>query len=354
MDLINLYGYTFSELKAVVAELDMPGYTGNQLCDWIYRKHAVSFDQMTNLSGETRRKLSARYTLHRPQPAGVQVSQDGTRKYLFPALTDRFIESVYIPEKNRNTLCLSSQAGCKMNCIFCLTGLQGFQGNLPAGEILNQISSLPERDHITNVVFMGMGEPLDNTDNVIRSIDIMTADYGFGWSPSRITLSTVGIFPGLERAMETLRCHLAVSLHSPFDEERLNLMPVEKVYPVSHIIEFLKKAQRKGQQRISFEYIMFRDLNDSMRHVNGLTRLLNGLKCRINLIRFHEFPGTPLQSSSEETILRFKNRLNEKGILTTIRASRGRDIFAACGMLSTRFQKTGETKDHEKSDPFSY
>jgi 23S rRNA (adenine2503-C2)-methyltransferase len=339
MDPVNLYGYNLCELKAVVEELNLPGYTGDQLCNWMYKKHAVSFDQMSDLSKETRRRLSEHYRLKRPQPLETQVSEDGTKKYLFPVLTTRHVESVLIPEKSRNTLCLSSQAGCKMNCTFCMTGKQGFQGNLSAGEIINQISSLPERESISNVVFMGMGEPLDNMENVIKSIDIMTADYGFGWSPSRITLSTIGMFPQLEKVIQATRCHLAVSLHSPFVDERLSLIPVEKVWPIKSIIEYLKKVQLNRQRRISFEYIMFRDINDSMHHINGLTRLLNGLKCRINLIRFHEIPGIRLQSSSDETILRFKNRLNEKGILTTIRASRGQDIFAACGMLSTRHKK---------------
>lgn len=337
MNPVNIYGYTFSELKAVAVELNLPGYTSHQLSDWLYRKNAGSFDQMSNLSKETRRKLSDKYVLNKSLPVKVQVSEDGTKKYLFPARGNKYIESVYIPEKNRNTLCLSAQVGCKMDCVFCMTGKQGFQGNLTAGEIINQISSLPESDLLSNIVFMGMGEPLDNTENIIKSIDIMTSDYGFGWSPSRITLSTVGILPGLEKAIRETNCHLAISLHSPFTEERLNLMPVEKLFPIEKIIEYLKKGQFKRQRRISFEYIMLKNLNDSLRHINGLARLLNGLKCRINLIRFHEIPGTPLQSSSDETILRFKNRLNEKGILTTIRASRGQDIFAACGMLSTQY-----------------
>ena len=335
MSPVNLFGYTFTELKAVTEALNLPGYTSHQLSDWLYRKNAASFDQMSNLSKETRKKLSDNYILSKPLPIKVQVSGDGTKKYLFPARVDKSIESVYIPEKNRNTLCISAQVGCTMDCVFCMTGKQGFQGNLTAGEIINQIASLPERDLLSNIVFMGMGEPLANTDNVIKSIDIMTSAYGFGWSPTRITLSTVGMLPGLEKVIQETRCHLAVSLHSPFDEERRSLMPVEKIYPIKEVVALLKKSQLKRQRRISFEYIMFRDLNDSMRHVNGLTRLLNGLKCRINLIRFHEIPDTPLRSSSDETILRFKNRLNEKGMLTTIRASRGQDIFAACGMLST-------------------
>jgi 23S rRNA (adenine2503-C2)-methyltransferase len=339
MDTINIYGKTFVELKEITQSLKLPSYTNLQLSNWLYKKHAGSFDQMSNLSKQVRKSLSGNYTICKTIPSSVQVSQDGTRKYLFPVGENKYIESVYIPEKSRNTLCISSQVGCSMDCIFCMTAKQGFQGNLSAGEIVNQISSLPERDRISNVVLMGMGEPLANIENVIKSVEIMTSDYGFGWSPSRITISTIGILPGLEKLIHETQCHLAISLHSPFEEERRNLMPIETHSPLKNIIEFLKKSQIKGQRRISFEYIMFKDLNDTSRHINGLTRSLNGLKCRINLIRFHEIPGVPLQSSSEETILRFKNRLNQKGILTTIRVSRGQDIFAACGMLSTQLNR---------------
>ncbi|MBN2275115.1 MAG: 23S rRNA (adenine(2503)-C(2))-methyltransferase RlmN [Bacteroidales bacterium] len=331
----DIYGKTLTELREITYSLNLPSYTGLQLCDWLYKKHALSFNQMSNLSKQTRKILSDHFVLKRALPSDVQNSQDGARKYLFPVRENKTIESVYIPEKNRNTLCISSQIGCKMDCVFCMTGKQGFQGNLTSGEIINQISSLPERDLITNTVFMGMGEPLGNTENVIKSIEIMTSDYGFGWSPSRITLSTIGLLPGLERIIQETNCHLAVSLHTPFEDERLSLMPAEKFFPVKKTIEFLKKNRFKRQRRISFEYIMFDGINDTMRHVNGLAKLLNGLKCRINLIRYHEIPGVQLHSSSEEKILLFQKRLNEKGIITTIRASRGEDIFAACGMLST-------------------
>jgi 23S rRNA (adenine2503-C2)-methyltransferase len=338
----NLYGKTLAELKEIIVSMGLPSYTVRQLCDWLYKKHAGSFDEMSNISKRTREALSVNFFMHKSAPSGVQVSEDGTRKYLFQAAKDKYVESVFIPEKNRNTLCISTQVGCKMDCLFCMTGKQGFQGNLSVAEILNQVTSLPERDQISNVVYMGMGEPLDNTENVIKSAEIMTSDYGFGWSGSRLTLSTIGMMPALEKVILETNCHIAISLHSPFEEERLFLMPVEKVFPVKHVIEFLKKSQVRRRRRISFEYIMFKDMNDTFRHVNGLTRLLNGLNCRINLIRFHEIPGVRLQSSSDETMIRFRDRLNEKGILTTIRASRGQDIFAACGMLSTMHNRANE------------
>jgi 23S rRNA (adenine2503-C2)-methyltransferase len=297
---------------------------------------------MSNLSKEVRHILDQSHKIGLSAPSEVQVSSDGTRKYLFPVKNNKFIESVYIPEEARNTLCISSQVGCKMNCLFCMTGKQGFQGNLTPGEILNQITSLPERENLTNYVFMGMGEPLANTENVLKSLDILTSDYGYALSPSRITVSTIGILPGLKQFLLHSHCHLAISLHSPFEEERIKLLPAEKMFPINRVIGFLKENQISRQQRISFEYIMFKGINDTARHVNGLTRLLNGLRCKINLIRYHPIPDVALESSSEETILWFKKKLNEKGLLTTIRASRGMDIYAACGMLSTQLNTKSE------------
>jgi 23S rRNA (adenine2503-C2)-methyltransferase len=293
---------------------------------------------MTNLSKESRQKLQAVFYIGINAPARVQVSADGTKKYLYAVKNDKYIETVFIPEEKRSTLCLSSQVGCKMGCVFCMTGKQGFQGNLSAGEILNQIISLPECEQLTNYVFMGMGEPLANTENLLKSIEIMTSEYGLGIGSSRITVSSIGMFPGLELLLEQSKCHLAISLHSPFDDERLHLMPVEKVFPLKRIISFLKNNPLGCQRRVSFEYILFRGINDTTRHVNGLSRLLNGIRCRINLIRYHPIPGVALECPDEETIQWFKTRLNEKGILTTLRASRGKDIFAACGMLSSNQQ----------------
>jgi len=335
----DLLGKTYPEIRKIVDSLKMPGYTAMQITDWLYKKGASSFEQMTNLSKEGRKSLEESYYVGRHPSSGVQVSSDGTKKYLFPVKSGKHIEAVFIPEAERATLCISSQVGCKMGCVFCMTGKQGFQGNLSAGEIINQIASLPERTALTNYVYMGMGEPLSNTENVMKSVEILSADYGYAISPSRITISTIGILPGLEVMIEQSKCHLAISLHTPFEEERLRMMPVEKLYPIKRVVEFLKKNSPVGQRRISFEYIMFSGINDTAKHVNGLAKLLNGLRCRINLIRYHPIPGVDLQSSNEETVQWFKNRLNEKGILTTIRASRGQDIFAACGMLST-FHKT--------------
>ncbi|MBN1142996.1 MAG: 23S rRNA (adenine(2503)-C(2))-methyltransferase RlmN [Bacteroidales bacterium] len=338
----DLVGCTLNEITDLVRAREMPGYTAMQIAEWLYAKKIASIDEMTNLSKTARDKLKESYNLGLSAPEKVQVSSDGTKKYLFRVNSERFVEAVYIPESDRSTLCISTQVGCQMGCVFCMTGKQGFHGNLSAGEILNQIMSLPERASLTNYVFMGMGEPLANTGNLLKCLEIMTSSYGFGISPSRITVSTIGVIQGMEQIISKSRCHIAVSLHTPFEDERLRLMPSEKVFPIKRVVETLRKSSIERQRRISFEYIMFKDFNDTARHVNGLTRLLNGLRCRINLIRFHPVPGVPFESSDEDTIQWFKQRLNEKGLLTTIRASRGLDILAACGMLSTKHQQIEE------------
>lgn len=331
-----LFGKTAAEIREIAAQLGLPAFASGQIVDWLYNKHVDSIDKMSNLSRQARALLSEHFVLGKSAPTSVQVSADGTKKYLYRSGTNRFVEAAYIPDEDRATLCVSSQVGCKMGCLFCMTGKQGFQSQLSAGEILNQISSLPERDKLTNIVYMGMGEPLDNLEEVMRSLEILTAEWGFGMSPRRITVSTIGMIPAMKHFIEHSECHLAISLHSPFHDERRKLMPIENVYPAEEVIEVLRTFDLGRQRRISFEYIMFKDLNDTPRHVKGLTKLLNGLRCRINLIRFHPIPDTPLESSTEQTIQLFREALVKKGIRTTVRASRGQDIFAACGLLSTK------------------
>lgn len=334
-DRSSILGKNIEELKEIVQSGGLPPYSATQIADWLYNKSVRSFGQMSNLSKAAREFLERNYDTGFSDPVKVQVSADGTKKYLYRVRKDKYIESVYIPETARSTLCISSQIGCKMGCVFCMTGKQGFSGDLTPHEILNQILSLPEKGNLTNYVFMGMGEPLANTENLLKSLEIMTSSQGMGISPSRITVSTIGVITGLEQLLKKSRCHVAVSLHSPFDSERQELVPLEKVFPVKKVIDYVKKNMHNRQQRVSFEYIMFRGVNDSARHINGIIRLLNGMRCRINLIRYHPVPGVAFEPSDEETIHWFKTRLNEKGILTTVRASRGRDISAACGMLST-------------------
>lgn len=332
----NLFGLTLDQLKPVVQSLGLPAFTSAQLTDWMYKKHVSSIDQMTNLSKNTRKLLEKNYVIELIEPSKVQTSVDGTKKYLYPAQTNKFIESAYIPDDDRATLCVSTQVGCKMGCLFCMTGKQGFQGNLSAGDIVNQVHSLPEFEKLTNIVYMGMGEPLDNVQAVLDSIEIMTAPWGYGWSPKRITVSTIGIIPAMLTFLEKSQAHLAVSLHSPFDAERREIMPVQSVYPITEVIREIRNWNLGRQRRVSFEYIMFKGINDTARHANELVRILNGIKCRINLIRFHPIPDTPLEGTSLSGIVEFQNMLKAKGMTVTIRASRGEDIFAACGLLSTK------------------
>jgi 23S rRNA (adenine2503-C2)-methyltransferase len=336
MDKKNLIGQTLKEIVQEISFLDLPSFASREIALWIYNKGAKSFNEMSNLSLKARNALSENFEIGLFPPSKVSISIDGTKKYLFPAAGSKFVETAYMPEKIRHTLCISSQVGCKMGCLFCMTAKQGFQGHLKCREILNQILSLPESRKLTNLVYMGMGEPFDNTDEVLKSLEILTSDYGPGFNPKKITVSTIGLIPGMKRFIEETKCQLAVSLHSPFDEERATLMPVENIYPVRQVIDLLKNYDFNKQRRISFEYILFKGLNDTKAHVNQLARLLNGLRCHINLMHFHTIPGTPLKSTTDQELQDFKFNLNKKGILTTIRASRGLDILAACGMLSTK------------------
>ena len=305
----------------------------------MYEKKVASIEEMTNLSLKNRELLSQNYEIGATPPVHEMRSVDGTVKYLFRTPENDYIEAVYIPDDDRATLCVSSQVGCKMNCKFCMTGKQGYTNSLTAAQILNQIYSIPERDTLTNVVFMGMGEPFDNLDEVLRALKILTADYGYAWSPKRITVSTVGLKKGLERFLEESDCHLAVSLHSPFPAQRRELMPAEKAFSIMEIIEILKRYDFSKQRRLSFEYIVFKGVNDSLLYAKELVKILRGLDCRINLIRFHAIPGVDLEGTDMDSMVEFRDYLTQHGVFATIRASRGEDIFAACGMLSTAKQQ---------------
>lgn len=330
-----LLGLTLAELQALAKELGMPGFAAKQIAAWLYDKKVASIDEMTNLSLKHRELLKEAYEVGAEAPVDAMRSVDGTVKYLYRVGEGHFVEAVYIPDGDRATLCVSSQVGCKMNCKFCMTGKQGFSAHLTAGQIINQINSLPERDRLTNVVMMGMGEPLDNLDEVLKALDIMTAPYGYAWSPKRVTLSTVGLRKGLRRFLEETDCHLAVSLHSPIPLQRRGLMPAEKAFSIVEIVDLLRGYDFSKQRRLSFEYILFKGVNDSPLHARELVKLLRGLDCRVNLIRFHAIPGVDLSGCDMEAMTAFRDYLTSHGVFTTIRASRGEDIFAACGMLST-------------------
>ena len=328
-----LLGKTLEELQEIAISVGLQKFAGKQLAQWLYVQRVCSIDEMTNISLKGREALKAHYTVGRHAPVREAVSVDGTRKYLF-AVGEQFIESVYIPEEDRATLCVSTQAGCKMGCKFCMTGTLGFHGQLSAAEILNQIFYF---DDLSNLVFMGEGEPMDNLDNVLRSLEIMTAEYGCAWSPKRITVSTVGV-PAMKRFLDESECHLAVSMHNAFAAERAQIMPAEKMMSISEVVPLLKQYDWSHQRRVSFEYICWHGQNDSIRHAKELLRLLKGLNCRINLIRFHagvediknerRFPA-----SDEKQMEWFRDYLTQNGLTTTIRRSRGEDILAACGML---------------------
>lgn len=386
----TLLGKTLEELKEIALELSLPAFTAKQIADWLYKKRVTSIDKMTNLSKSARERLSKEFVIGIDQTLQVVTSQDGTRKYLFkpqsaaeqqstagpqstaerqstagrqsaaeqqstaeqPGCASGSIESVIIPDNERKTICVSSQVGCKMACTFCMTGRQGFHGNLTVASILSQFIAVEESQELTNAVFMGMGEPLDNLENVMRAIEVLTADWGFAWSPKRITLSTIGVttqlggrgivWRGVEYKnvnplkffLDNCKVHLAVSLHNPFFEERLALMPAEKSFPLEKTLKLIREYDFTGQRRVSFEYTMFNKVNDSKRHADRLAQLLRGLECRVNLIRFHSIPDSPLESSPMQVIEHFRERLQASGITATIRASRGEDILAACGMLS--------------------
>lgn len=329
---------TLIELQSVAKKLGMPSFAAKQIASWLYDKKVTSIDEMTNLSLKYRELLKEGYEVGAYTPVDEMRSVDGTVKYLYRVGESNFVESVYIPDDGRATLCVSSQVGCKMNCKFCMTGKQGYTANLTANQIINQIHSLPERDKLTNVVLMGMGEPLDNLDEVLKALEIMTAPYGYAWSPKRITVSTIGLRKGLQRFIEESDCHLAISLHSPLSVQRSELMPAERAFSIIEIVELLKNYDFSKQRRLSFEYIVFKGLNDSQVYAKELLKLLRGLDCRINLIRFHAIPGVNLEGTDMETMTRFRDYLTSHGLFTTIRASRGEDIFAACGMLSTAKQ----------------
>lgn len=331
-----LLGKTLSELQQITTALGMPKFTAKQIAQWLYEKRVRTIDEMTNLSKVNREKLAAQYTVGYENPADAAFSKDGTIRYLFATPAQKHIETVYIPDHDRATLCVSSQIGCKMQCYFCMTGKQGFNGQLSANQILNQIFAIPESKTLTNLVFMGMGEPLDNWEEVSKVLEIITAPWGMAWSPKRVTLSTIGQMQHLPDFLSQSLCNLAISIHSPFDDERLKLMPVQKAYPISTVLDLLRTYDWTHQRDLTFEYIVFRGLNDDAKHAHALIALLKGLPCKVNLIRFHAIPNVELQTSDIKQMERFRDILCEHGLTATIRASRGEDIYAACGMLSSK------------------
>ena len=335
----KLYGATLEQLRALCEQLELPRFAHKQIAKWLYSRFVNDIEAMTDLSKVARQRLAEHCDLGLSAPLKVSVSSDGTKKYLFRTFEGEYIESALIPDGERMTLCVSSQAGCRMGCKFCATGRMGFRHQLSSTEIINQIVSIPERDQLTNLVFMGMGEPLDNIDNLLATLDILTSEWGMAWSPTRITVSTAGVAKSLPRLLDEQKVHIAVSLHNPFPEERKEIMPIENAYSIRQVCDILRRYDFTHQRRVSFEYIVLEGINCSPRHIKELSRLLDGIKCRINLIRFHKIPDSPFFSPPLEKIIEFRDTLTKRGIQTTLRASRGEDIEAACGLLSTAEKK---------------
>ena len=336
----KLAGMTLDMLKDAVKEAGMPAFTAKQIADWIYKKRVRSIDEMSNISLKNRERLNELFEVGYKSPADAARSVDGTVKYLYEVENGHFVEAVYIPDGERATLCVSSQVGCKMNCLFCMTGKQKHTANLTANEIANQILALPEFEKLTNIVFMGMGEPCDNLDNLLQAIEILTADYGLAWSPHRLTVSSVGLRKGLKRLLDSGDYHIAISLHHPIPEKRAEIMPAEKGFSTPEMLDLLREYDFSHQRRLTFEYIVFKGINETPFHARKLLKLLDGIDCRINLIRYHAIPGVPLEGVDENGMTQLRDYLTKNGLFTTIRASRGEDIFAACGMLSTLKQES--------------
>lgn len=331
-----LLGKSLNEIENILSLFDAPKYRAKQITNWLYSRRVKTIDEMSDLPVMLRNKMKEEgYEVGRSEPYEMLRSSDGTEKYLFKTVDGGFVETVYIPDRDRATVCVSCQVGCKMNCLFCQTGKQGFHGNLTVSDILNQIFSLKNSDKVTNIVFMGQGEPFDNLDNVMSALDVLTSSWGVAWSPKRITVSTVGLKKNLKRFLDESDCHLAISLHTPYHKQRLELMPAERQFTIEEIVNLLRGYDFSHQRRLSFEYIMFSGLNDDITAAKELVKLLHGLECRVNLIRFHKIPNVELYGCEHETMIRFRDYLTNHGVFTTIRASRGEDIFAACGLLST-------------------
>lgn len=331
-----LLGKSLNEIENILSLFDAPKYRAKQITNWLYSRRVKTIDEMSDLPVMLRNKMKQDgYVVGRSEPYEMLRSSDGTEKYLFKTVDGGFVETVYIPDRDRATVCVSCQVGCKMNCLFCQTGKQGFHGNLTVSDILNQIFSLENSDKVTNIVFMGQGEPFDNLDNVMSALDVLTSSWGVAWSPKRITVSTVGLKKNLKRFLDESNCHLAISLHTPYHKQRLELMPAERQFTIEEIVNLLRGYDFSHQRRLSFEYIMFSGRNDDITAAKELVKLLHGLECRVNLIRFHKIPNIELYGCEHETMIRFRDYLTNHGVFTTIRASRGEDIFAACGLLST-------------------
>jgi 23S rRNA (adenine2503-C2)-methyltransferase len=337
---LNLLGLSRKALEAYCAEIGERPFRATQLLQWMHQRGVDDFAEMTNLSKSLRTELAARCEIRAPNLVLVQESADGTRKWLLQTDAENRIETVFIPESGRGTLCVSSQVGCALECSFCSTARQGFSRNLSSAEIIGQIWVAQRQlgpGRITNVVLMGMGEPLLNLDNIVAATDLMLDDFAYGLSKRRITLSTSGVVPVLDRLAQVSDISLAVSLHAPDDELRNQLVPINRKYPIHELLAACKRyVGRDGRRKVTFEYVMLKGVNDTPAHARALVRLLSHVPSKVNLIPFNPFPGAHYQGSSPETIRAFSEILQAAGLIATTRKTRGDDIDAACGQLVGR------------------
>jgi 23S rRNA (adenine2503-C2)-methyltransferase len=346
-DRINIKSLTREELQDRLVQMGLKKYRADQVLAWIYENYARSFEDMTNIPKTERSLLSSVFSLSSLKIVRTEVSKDGTRKFLFELMDKRAVESVLIPDEDRMTLCISSQVGCRQGCRFCLTGSSGFQRNLEAYEISDQVleaSRLLRQEgarSITNLVLMGMGEPLANADEVMKALTVITSAKGLGLSPRRVTLSTAGLVPEIDRLGKSgMKVNLAVSLNATTDEVRDRIMPVNKRYPLKELLAACRRFPLEPRRRITFEYVLLKGVNDSEDDARRLARLLRGIKCKVNLIPFNPYPGSEFKRPDDVVVRRFQKILLDHHYAAPVRESRGRDISAACGQLRER-EKTG-------------
>ena len=340
---IDLKNMTYESLVAYLAELGQPSFRARQLIKWIYQHRVTDFSAMTNVSKSLREELLSGCRISSLTPVAVQQSCDGTRKYLFQLEDGLTIEAVRIPmETEKATLCISTQAGCAMGCAFCMTARAGLLRNLSAAEIVNQVCAALADGPVGNIVLMGMGEPLHNLDNVVDALTILFLDDGLGYGARRVTLSTCGLVPEILELKDRIKVNLAVSLNAADDEVRSRLMPINKRYPLAELIPACAEFARATKQRVTFEYILIKGINDSLTMAKKLVRLLHPVRCKVNLIAFNEHQGADFEAPDDATIRAFQEYLLERGLVATLRAGKGRDIDAACGQLKGKMDKVAQ------------
>jgi 23S rRNA (adenine2503-C2)-methyltransferase len=335
----NFFNITLSELEGRLEQIGVKPYRARQIYKWVYQMGTADFDLMTNLPKSLRATLKDMFDFGLPTVEEMSTSRDGSTKYVLATSDGHFIESVTMPDNGKSTVCLSAQVGCKMSCAFCVTGKIGFIRDLTPGEIVGQVMAVKPHvgdDCITNIVLMGMGEPVDNIDNVLKAIDIMEEPFGLKISHRRLTISTVGLIDGL-RLVDVKKAQLAISLNATTSQVRTKLMPINRVYPLQDVIAYVKGLGNMGRTRVTFEYVMIKQINDSLEDARLLAGLLKGVKCKINIIPYNESPYAEFRSPDEESVKQFQSYLIERRFTAIVRDSRARDIGGGCGQLGMKY-----------------